>query len=127
MVLSGMPDQPLQTAAGAATPCVLRHLAGPERKLFTMKMMLRASVALVLLCGMIGAATQAHAQSAGAWDKRGASAEARDDFDAAFEAYRQAHLKSPKDMRYKTHYERMRFQSANQHVDRGRRCRRRNH
>jgi general secretion pathway protein D len=85
-----------------------------------MKMMLRASVALVLLCGMIGAATQAHAQSAGAWDKRGASAEARDDFDAAFEAYRQAHLKSPKDMRYKTHYERMRFQSANQHVDRGR-------
>ena len=54
-----------------------------------------------------------------AWNKRGAQAEAREDFDAAFEAYRQAHLKKPNDLRYKTHYERMRFQAANQHVDRG--------
>ena len=68
----------------------------------------------------MGAAASVHAQSASAWDKRGANAEARDDFDAAFEAYRQAHLKKPKDMRYKTHYERLRFQSANAHVDRGR-------
>jgi general secretion pathway protein D len=90
------------------------------RATFTMKMTLRAAMALLLLCGMIGAATTAHAQSAGAWDRRGANAEARDDFDAAFEAYRQAHLKNPKDLRYKTHYERLRFQSANAHVDRGR-------
>ena len=62
----------------------------------------------------------AHAQSAGTWNKRGEQAEAREDFDAAFEAYRQAHLKKPNDMRYKTHYERMRFQAANGHVDRGR-------
>jgi general secretion pathway protein D len=62
----------------------------------------------------------AHAQSAATWNKRGVNAEAREDFDAAFEAYRQAHLKKPKDLRYKTHYERLRFQAANVHVDRGR-------
>jgi general secretion pathway protein D len=86
-------------------------------------MRLRAGLALASLCGLLLCAmmgTAAHAQSASAWDKRGSSAEARDDFDAAFEAYRQAHLKKPKDLRYKTHYERMRFQAANAHVDRGR-------
>ncbi len=63
---------------------------------------------------------QVKAQSAGTWSKRGDTAEAREDFDAAFEAYRQAHLKKPKDIRYKTRYERMKFEAANMHVDRGR-------
>jgi general secretion pathway protein D len=81
----------------------------------------RASVMLVLVCGFAGLfSVSAHAQSAAAWDKRGANAEAREDYDGAFEAYRQAHLKKPKDLRYKTHYERLRFQAANAHVDRGR-------
>jgi general secretion pathway protein D len=61
-----------------------------------------------------------HAQSAGTWSKRGVDAEAREDFDGAFEDYRQAHLKKPKDLRYKAHYERLRFQAAVSHVDRGR-------
>ena len=81
----------------------------------------RASVLLVLVCGFAGLfSAPAHAQSAASWDKRGAKAEAREDYDAAFEAYRQAHLKKPGDMRYKVHYERLRFQAANAHVDRGR-------
>ena len=75
----------------------------------------------LVLLGFVGmTASVAHAQSAGAWSKRGANAEAREDYDAAFEDYRQAHLKKPKDLRYKTHYERMRFEAANLHVDRGR-------
>jgi len=61
-----------------------------------------------------------HAQSAGTWNKRGADAEVRDDYDKAFEAYRQAHLKKPKDLRYKAHFERLRFQASVSHVDRGR-------
>lgn len=73
---------------------------------------------LVLLCGC--AFDTAHAQSAKKWDKRGEAAEARQDFDEAFEDYRQAHLKKPADVAYRTHYERMRFQAANAHVDRGR-------
>ncbi len=62
----------------------------------------------------------AHAQSASAWNKKGQQAEARDDYDAAFEDFRQAHLKKPNDMRYRTSFESMRFKSANMHVDRGR-------
>ena len=66
------------------------------------------------------AVSSAHAQSASTWNKKGQQAEARDDFDAAFEDYRQAHLKKPNDLRYRTSYESMRFKAANMHVDRGR-------
>ena len=65
-------------------------------------------------------AVSASAQSAGGWNKRGVKAEAREDFDAAYEAFRQAHEKSPSDLRYKTRFERTRFEAANMHVDRGR-------
>ena len=79
------------------------------------------SVLLLLALGMAECSTvAAHAQSAAKWDKRGEDAEARADFDAAFEAYRQAHLLKPKDLRYQTRYERMRFQDSNAHLDRGR-------
>ncbi len=44
----------------------------------------------------------------------------REDYDAAFEAYRQAHLLKPKDLRYQTKFERIRFAAAASHVDRGR-------
>ncbi len=77
----------------------------------------RLSLALLLLLGLAG---MSHAQSASAWNKRGLQAEQREDYDAAFEAYRQAHLKNPKDFRYRERYERLRYTAANLHVDRGR-------
>ena len=77
-----------------------------------------AGLSLLLVCLLL--TTSAHAQSASSWNKRGQDAEARDDFDSAFEAYRQAWLKKPHDLRYKERYERLRFEAANQHVDRGR-------
>ena len=84
------------------------------------KYIVRTSVLLVLVCGFAGLfSAPAHAQSAATWNKRAVNAEAREDYDAAFEAYRQAHLKKPKDLRYKTDYERLRFEAANAHVDRG--------
>jgi general secretion pathway protein D len=80
----------------------------------------RAATGLSLLLAFVLLAGAAHAQSASAWNKRGQQAEAREDYDAAFEAYRQAWLKKPSELAYKERYERLRFQSANQHVDRGR-------
>lgn len=74
--------------------------------------------AFVLFVAFFGVA--AHAQSASAFNKRGQAAEAREDYDAAFEAYRQAHLKKPADLRYRERYERLRYTAANLHVDRGR-------
>jgi general secretion pathway protein D len=79
---------------------------------------LALTLGLLVMAGASGVA--AHAQSASSWDKKGQTAEAREDFDAAYEAFRQAHLKKPKDLRYKTRYERLRFEAANMHVDRGR-------
>ena len=55
--------------------------------------------AALLLFGLMSAT--ARAQSASTWNKRGQDAEARADYAAAFEAYRQAHLKKPDDLRYR--------------------------
>ena len=75
----------------------------------------------VLLSCLAGAnSAVAHAQSASAWSKKGQDAEARQDYDAAYEDYRHAMLKSPKDLRYKSHFERVKFQASVGHVDRGR-------
>ena len=76
--------------------------------------------AAVLAASAVLAIPPAHAQSAGSWAKRGADAEFREDYDAAFEAYRQAHLLKPRDLRYQTKFERLRFAAAAAHVDRGR-------
>ena len=73
---------------------------------------------LVGLCASIP--LLGYAQSPAKLDKLGHEAEARSDFDAAFEAYRQAHLLKPKDLGYQTRYEMMRSQASNAHVDRGR-------
>jgi general secretion pathway protein D len=67
-----------------------------------------------------GMIATAHAQSAGTWNKRGEAAELKQDYDTAYEDYLKAHNKSPKDLRYQTRVDRMRFQASAQHVDRGR-------
>ena len=76
----------------------------------------------VLFMAGIGmfAASPLHAQSASSFDKKGQAAEAREDYDKSYEDYRQAHIKKPKDLRYREHYESMRYTAANMHVDRGR-------
>jgi general secretion pathway protein D len=79
-----------------------------------------ATAAFLALLFTVVTCSPADAQSAKTWDKRGQDAELRHDFDAAYEAYLQATIKKPKDLRYKTHLELMRFQAAVSHVDRGR-------
>jgi general secretion pathway protein D len=74
---------------------------------------------MVLLAGTaFGPA--AKAQSASTWNKRGQTAELHEDYDTAYEDYLKAHNKALKDMRYTARLDRMRFQAAAQHVDRGR-------
>ena len=62
----------------------------------------------------------AEAQMASTWNRRGQTAELRQDYDAAYEDYLHAHQKDPADMRYQARVDRMRFQAAAMHVDRGR-------
>jgi len=78
-----------------------------------------AAVLLVVLAAFV-CSLSAHAQTAGGWEKRGQTAELRQDYDAAYEAYLKAHQKKPADLRYQERLDRMRFQAAAVHVDRGR-------
>jgi general secretion pathway protein D len=75
---------------------------------------------LVLSCLAGFGTVAAHAQSAAKWDKRGAAAEARQDYDTALEDYHQALTKKPTDLGYKAHYEHIKFLAAVSHIDRGR-------
>jgi len=60
-----------------------------------------------------------YADQASAAYKRGAKAEEQNDYDGAFEAYRQAHSFKPKDARYFTAFTRLRFYAAVEHVRKG--------
>src|SRR5580765_3533833 len=93
---------------------------GRGKKAILLRLASYVSSALPLLAASALLTLPAPAQSARSWDKRGADAEARHDYDAAYEDYKQAIEKKPKDVRYKAHFERMRFQAAVSHVDRGR-------
>jgi general secretion pathway protein D len=81
-------------------------------------LVLRAVLLLSCLAGF--GAIAAHAQSAAKWDKRGAAAEARQDYDVALDAYQHALAKKPTEILYKSHYERMKFLASVGHIDRGR-------
>src|SRR5271170_2968220 len=91
------------------------------KSIIKLSIVLRHALLLVLLCcaAALGSAT-AHAQSASTWNKRGQDAEARQNYDAAYEDYHQAMLKNPSDLRYKARYEHTRFLASVGHVDRGR-------
>jgi general secretion pathway protein D len=57
--------------------------------------------------------------SARSFYKQGQAAEVRQDYDAAFDAYREAMLGDPADLRYKASCERTRLLASEQHVKRG--------
>jgi len=82
---------------------------------------MRLTLPLVIAFCVTGfGSAAAYAQSASKLDKRGEEAENRQNYDAAYEDYRLAAQKSPSDLRYKTHLDRVRFLAAVSHVDRGR-------
>jgi general secretion pathway protein D len=90
------------------------------RRVLLSKSFLRTALLALLAMTTALAITPASAQSARTWNKRAEAAELHEDWDTAYEGYRQAHIKDPKDIRYKTRSERLRFLAAASHVDRGR-------
>jgi general secretion pathway protein D len=60
------------------------------------------------------------AESANSYFKNGESAEAREDYDAAFDNYQKAYAKSPKDLRFRTALSRVRVTDSSMHVSKGR-------
>jgi general secretion pathway protein D len=64
--------------------------------------------------------TCAFAQSANKYYKQGQSAEARDDFDTAFQDFQKAYSMSPKNESFRAAFYRVRFTDAAMHVTKGR-------
>jgi general secretion pathway protein D len=64
---------------------------------------------------------QLHAESAASFFKRGQAAEAREDYDTAFDDYQKALAKSPKDLAYRTALYRVRTSASAWHLSKGRR------
>jgi general secretion pathway protein D len=77
---------------------------------------------MLLLVGFACAAPL-HAESAKKLYKQGKLAEAKDDAIAAYQAYHQAFLQKPMDLRYKEAYLRLRFSAAAAYIDQGRKLR----
>jgi general secretion pathway protein D len=77
----------------------------------------------LVLTVVFGFSVTAHAQSAKSLFKQGETAEAKDDVETAYEDYYKAFQKDPKNLRYKTAYERTRFSAAASHIHRGQKLR----
>src|ERR1035438_5350835 len=61
-----------------------------------------------------------HAESANSYFKQGESAEAREDYDAAFDNFQKAYAKDPKDLRIRTALYRVRVTDSAMHLSKGR-------
>ena len=84
-----------------------------------MKILHRVALALILAL-LAGQAVSLQAQSAKRLFKLGQSAEAREDYDAAYDAYQKAWNLKPKDMGYRAALYRVRVTAATAHVTKGR-------
>ena len=62
-----------------------------------------------------------HAESAGSMYKHAQAAEAREDYDAAFDLYQQAFAKAPNELAYRTSLYRIRVSASGFHMSKGRR------
>lgn len=68
---------------------------------------------------VVGSCLPGYADQAGSAYKHGVKAEAQNDYDHAFEAFKEAHQAKPKDPKYSEAYLRLRFYAANEHVRTG--------
>jgi general secretion pathway protein D len=92
-----------------------RRSAAPAAFRVTFQIAIFALLAVLgLHCGRVYAA-----ESAKSFYKRGQTAEARQDYDAAYQNYQKAYSMSPKDLSYRTALYRTRLSAATMHVTRG--------
>jgi general secretion pathway protein D len=78
-------------------------------------------IALFAVLAVFGlSAVSLLAESANSYFKRGQSAEAREDYDAAFDNYQKAYAQAPKDLHYRTALYRVRVTASSLHLTKGR-------
>jgi general secretion pathway protein D len=101
-----------RVAAPAASASVF------SKSLFSGTAFWMAFFAVLAVFGLSGALL--HAESASSFFKRAQNAEAREDYDAAFDNYQKAYKKNPKDLRYRTALYRVRVTDSALHMTKGR-------
>jgi general secretion pathway protein D len=77
----------------------------------------------LLLLACVLAVSTSHAESAKSLYHKGQQAEARQNYLEAYEAYKAAYDEKPTDLRYRSSFERMKFQAAAVHVKHGQQLR----
>src|ERR1700723_1386273 len=83
----------------------------------------RSSLALALLLAVVGLGVfvaRLHAESANSDFKQGQAAEAREDYDTAFDLYQKAYKRDPKDTRFQIALARIRTTASSAHITAGR-------
>jgi general secretion pathway protein D len=75
-------------------------------------------VALAAICAI--AALPAYAESANSMYKHAVAAEAREDYDTAYDLYQKAMLKAPADVTYKAAFQRVKVSASGMHMAKGR-------
>jgi general secretion pathway protein D len=75
---------------------------------------------IAVVAGFALPAAPAHAESAGALFKQGEKAEAREDYDTAFDSYQKAYAKAPNDLRFRAAFFRVRVSASSVHMAKGR-------
>jgi general secretion pathway protein D len=80
----------------------------------------KAIFGIALLAGTILPAARLHAESANADYKHAQQAEARQDYDTAYEFYQKALQRTPQDVRFRAAFERIRSADSNLHLSKGR-------
>ncbi|HEY6347971.1 MAG TPA: cohesin domain-containing protein [Candidatus Angelobacter sp.] len=83
-------------------------------------MSLRRLLAIIVICSFCGLA---HAESPKSLLNKGLKAEARQDYEAAYEFYKAAYDKKPDDLKYRVAFERTRFLAAASKIKRGQKLR----
>jgi general secretion pathway protein D len=92
----------------------------PSREDYRMRRLLRPALLLSLVAALT---LPALADKAKDLYEKGQDAEARQQYEAAYDFYKQAYNIKPKDLRYRTSFERVRFQAAATIVHRGQKLR----
>ena len=95
----------------------LIHISHLRPSVFRLPVRIAAAFLLALAAL---AAVPLHAQSANALFKRGENAEAREDYDGAFDLYQKAQAKAPKDLAIRTALARVRVTASAVHMTKGR-------
>src|ERR1700686_4091201 len=105
------------------TGCVIpgRSIAGKRHfdEDFLMRSPIRPALIVLLLVSLQFPVFAKRVDSATALYEKGADAEARQHYEQAFDYFKQAYNLRPKDLRYRTAFERARFLAASSHVHRG--------